>query len=54
MTPEQAVLFSVAICVAGAVLTLLVSKSKSLAGWLTFLTTVATAALIVPAALRVR
>jgi formate hydrogenlyase subunit 3/multisubunit Na+/H+ antiporter MnhD subunit len=53
MTPEQAVLFSVGICVAGAVLTLLVSKSKSLAGWLAFFTTVATAALIVPAVVRV-
>ena len=53
MTPEQAVLYSVLICVAGAVLTLLVSKSKSLAGWLAFLTTVATAALIVPAVIRV-
>ena len=53
MTPEQAVLNSIGICVAGAVLTLLVSKSKSLSGWLAFLTTVASGALIVPAAVRV-
>ena len=53
MTPEQAVLYSIGICVAGAVLTLLVSKSKSLAGWLSFLTTVASGALIAPAAIRV-
>jgi len=53
MTPEQAVLNSIGICVAGAVLTLLVSKSKSLSGWLAFLTTAASGALIVPAALRV-
>jgi len=53
MTPEQAVLYSIGICVAGAVLTLLVSKSKSLAGWLSFLTTAGTGALIVPAAIRV-
>lgn len=53
MTPEQAVLNSIGICVAGAVLTLLVSKSKSLAGWLSFFTTAATGALIAPAAIRV-
>jgi len=53
MTPQQAVLNSIGICVAGAVLTLLVSKSKSLSGWLAFLTTVASGALIVPAAVRV-
>lgn len=53
MTPEQAVLNSIGICVAGAVLTLLVSKSKSLAGWLAFLTTAASGALIVPASIRV-
>lgn len=53
MTPEQAVLYAIAICGAGAVLTLLVSKSKSLAGWLAFLTLAATGVLIVPAALRV-
>jgi len=53
MTPEQAVLNSIGICVAGAVLTLLVSKSKSLAGWLSFLTTAASGALIAPAAIRV-
>lgn len=53
MTPEQAVLNSIGICVAGAVLTLLVSKSKSLAGWLSFLTTAATGVLIAPAAVRV-
>jgi formate hydrogenlyase subunit 3/multisubunit Na+/H+ antiporter MnhD subunit len=53
MTPEQAVLNSIGICVAGAVLTLLVSKSKSLAGWLAFLTTAASGALIAPAAIRV-
>lgn len=53
MTPEQAVLNSIGICVAGAVLTLLVSKSKSLAGWLSFLTTAATGVLIAPAAVQV-
>lgn len=53
MTPEQAVLNSIGICVAGAVLTLLVSKSKSLSGWLAFLTTAASGALIAPAAIRV-
>ena len=53
MTPEQAVLYAIGICVAGAVLTLLVSKSKALAGTLAFLTMVATGILIVPAAFNV-
>src|ERR1044072_6875321 len=53
MTPEQAVLNSIGICVAGAVLTLLVSKSKQLSGWLSFFPTAATGALIAPAAVRV-
>jgi len=53
MTPEQAVLYSIGICVLGAVVTLLASQSKSLAGWLSFLTTAVTGGLIVPAALQV-
>ena len=46
MTPEQAVFASILLCVAGAVLTLLVSRSKTAAGWLTFLVTGATSILI--------
>ena len=46
MSPEQAVVVSILICIAGAVLTLAVSQSKVLAGWLAFLTTTATAVLI--------
>jgi len=53
MTPEQAVLNSIGILAAGAVLTLLVSKSKSLAGWLSFLITAATGVLIAPQAIQV-
>lgn len=53
MTPEHAVLNSVLICAAGAVLTLLVSKSRSLAGLLAFVTTAATAVLILPAVAQV-
>jgi len=53
MTPEQAVFYSIGICIAGAVLTLLVSKSKGLAGWISFLTTGATAVLIAPKAIEV-
>ena len=46
ITPEQAVVYSIMICIGGAVATLLVSQSKSLAGWLCFLATSATAVLI--------
>jgi len=53
MTPEQAVFYSIGICIAGAVLTLLVSKSKAFAGWLSFLTTAITAGLIAPKAVEV-
>jgi hydrogenase-4 component B len=53
LTPEQAVLVSVLTCVAGAVLTLLVSRSKMIAGWLAFLVTTGTAVLIFLAAFKV-
>jgi formate hydrogenlyase subunit 3/multisubunit Na+/H+ antiporter MnhD subunit len=53
MTPEQAVLVSMLACVAGALLTLLVSRNKTVAGWLTFLVTAGTAVLIFSAVARV-
>ncbi len=46
LTPEKAVVASIIICLAGAVLTLLVSRSKTLAGWLAFLFTATTSGLI--------
>jgi formate hydrogenlyase subunit 3/multisubunit Na+/H+ antiporter MnhD subunit len=46
MTPEKAVLASILICVAGAALTLLTARSRTLTGWLAFLVTATTAALI--------
>ena len=46
ISPEQAVVYSILISICGAVLTLLVSQNKSVAGWLAFLTTAATAVLI--------
>ena len=46
MTPEQAVFASILICIAGAALTLLTARNRTLAGWLAFLATAATAALI--------
>ena len=46
ISPEQAVVYSIMICIGGAVLTLLLSKSKSLAGWVSFLCVSATAVLI--------
>ena len=36
MTPEQSVIAAILICLAGAVLTLLVSRNKTAAGWLAF------------------
>ena len=53
MTPEQAVLVSILACIAGALLTLLVSRYKTVAGWIAFLVTAGTAILIFSAALRV-
>ncbi len=46
MSPEQAVLYSILLCAGGAVAALLVSKSRSLAGWVSFLATAGTAVLI--------
>jgi formate hydrogenlyase subunit 3/multisubunit Na+/H+ antiporter MnhD subunit len=53
MTPEQAVVVSILLCMAGAVLTLLASRSKTVAGWLAFLVTAATAGLIFSAVSKV-
>jgi len=53
LTPEQAVLVSLLTCIAGAVLTLLVSRSKLLAGWLAFAITTGTAILILSAVFKV-
>jgi len=49
MTPEQAVFTAMLLCVAGAFAVLLLSWNRTLAGWLTFLTTSATAVLIISA-----
>jgi formate hydrogenlyase subunit 3/multisubunit Na+/H+ antiporter MnhD subunit len=46
MTPEQAVFASILICVAGAALSVLTARRRTLAGWIVFLTTAATAALV--------
>ena len=53
MTPEQAVFASILICVAGAALTWLTARSRTLAGWLAFLATAATSALVFFAVARV-
>jgi len=53
MTPEQAVLASILLCIAGAALTLLVSRNKTVAGWLCFVVTAGTAVLILSAVARV-
>lgn len=53
MTAEQAVGLAILICTGGAVLTLLVSGRKTLAGWLAFLVTAASSALVGFAVVRV-
>ena len=45
MTAEQAVLAAILLCVAGSVLTLLVSRNKTAAGWFAFLVMASAAAL---------
>jgi formate hydrogenlyase subunit 3/multisubunit Na+/H+ antiporter MnhD subunit len=49
MSPEQAVVYSILICIGGAALTLLLSQSKVLAGWVSFLCVSATAVLTLQA-----
>ncbi len=53
IVPEQAVMISILVCVGGAVLTLFASRNRTLAGWLCFAVTGATAVLIVSAVARV-
>ena len=50
ITPEKAVVASILICLGGAILALLVSRFRTLAGWVTFFCTTATAVLIFYAA----
>ena len=53
MTPEQSVMAAIVICIAGAVLSLLVSRNKTAAGWLAFVFTAAAAVVIVSAVAQV-
>ena len=53
LTPEQSVLAAILICISGAVLVLLVSRSKTIAGWFAFAVTSASAVLILSAVTRV-
>ena len=53
MSPEQAVFAAILLCVAGSVLALLVSRNKTIAGWLSFVLASGSAALIFFAAARV-
>ncbi len=46
ITPEHAVLYAILTCIGGAILTLLVSRWKALAGWLAFGVTTVTAVLV--------
>jgi formate hydrogenlyase subunit 3/multisubunit Na+/H+ antiporter MnhD subunit len=49
LTPEQSVVAAILICIAGAALTLLVSRNRTVAGWLAFLVTLSTAVIILGA-----
>jgi hydrogenase-4 component B len=53
MTPEQSVIAAIVLCIVGAVLTLLVSRNKTAAGWVAFVFTLATAMMIVSAVAQV-
>jgi formate hydrogenlyase subunit 3/multisubunit Na+/H+ antiporter MnhD subunit len=53
LTPEQAVVSSILICLVGAVLTLLVSRNKTAAGWLAFAVTAGTGGLVLWAVVHV-
>lgn len=53
LSPEQAVLAAILICVAGAVFVLTMSRSKILAGWFAFLVTATTGVLISSAVVKV-
>jgi hydrogenase-4 component B len=53
IAPEQAVLVSIIICIAGAFLTLLVSRNRAVAGWISFVIVLSTAVLIFQGALTV-
>jgi hydrogenase-4 component B len=53
MTPEQAVVASILICIAGAFLTLLLSRLRTVAGWICFVAVLSAAVLIFQAALTV-
>ena len=49
LTPEQSVIAAILLCLTGSVLTLLVSRSKTAAGWLAFAITAGSGALILSA-----
>ena len=53
LSPEQSVTASILICLAGAFLTLLISRSRTAAGWLAFIVTLSTAVLIFQGAISV-
>jgi formate hydrogenlyase subunit 3/multisubunit Na+/H+ antiporter MnhD subunit len=53
LSPEQAVMIAILLCVAGAVVSLLLSRSRTLAGWWSFVVTASTAGLVFYAVHRV-
>ena len=53
MSAEQAVLTAILLCIAGAALTLLTSRNKTVSGWLAFLVTTTSAVLVIRAVWRV-
>ena len=53
MTPEQAIVAAIITCLGGAVLTLILSHFRTLAGWITVLVTVASAVMVFGAVIHV-
>ncbi|HVO63300.1 MAG TPA: proton-conducting transporter membrane subunit [Terriglobales bacterium] len=53
MSAEQAILTAILLCLGGAVLTLLTSRNKNVAGWLAFAVTTASAVLVIRAVWKV-
>ncbi len=53
MTPEQAVVAAIITCLAGALLTLIVSRNKAAAGWMAFVVTAITAVFILSGVMKV-
>ena len=53
LTPEQSIVAAILVCLAGAVLTLVVARWRTLAGWVAFAITAASGAFVLGAVAQV-